>query len=259
MRAKCTRKTQIYSHNILTIEVADLSLHLGEHLDALGGKLLEASTSRIDSRTQFLGVHAVTVVKVGRDLLSLGRREGAGAHGVAPASVADGGTDEVQLGAERVGVDLLDEHGDVDARIGLTSDVELVALVLRESSEEVHEELVGILSGGLVGVNTLGSLGSTLAVGESNTLGGLQVNNVGEAAPAVGVKEHLGHTINLVGQGIIIGDNLSVLSEQADQRRGSGSTVKPQDNGVGGWVVGGLNQPVVELTLHARKVASGDV
>lgn len=198
-------------------------------------------------------------VEVRGDLLGLGGGERAGAHGVAPATVADSSADEVHLSTQRVLVDLLHHHGDVDTGVGLSGDVELVGLVLREAIEEVHQELVGILSGGFISVHALTGLGSSLAVRKSDTFGGFEVNHVGHAAPCVGVIEHLGNTVDLISQRIIVGDNLSILSQKADQGRRSRSAVQPQHNGVGCGIVGGLDEPVVQLTLTARKVSGGEI
>jgi hypothetical protein len=195
----------------------------------------------------------VAVVEVGGNLLRLGGRERAGADGVAPAAVADSSTDKVDLRAHRVFVDLLDHHGDVDASVRLAGDVELVGLVLRESVEEVRQELVGVLGGRLVGVDALAGLGGTLAVREANTFRGLQVQDVREVAPTVGVQEQLRDSINLVGKRVVVGYNLPIFRQQTDERGRPGSTVQPQNDRVRRGVFGGLNQPVVELSFNSRQ------
>ena len=97
----------------------------------------------------------VAEVEVGGDLLGLQRREGAGADSVTPAAVTNSGTDKVHLSTHRILVDDIDQHRDVDAGVGLTGDVKLVALILRELSEEVGQELIGILSSGFVSIHTV--------------------------------------------------------------------------------------------------------
>jgi hypothetical protein len=124
--------------------------------------------------------------------------------------------DEVHAGGGRDGVevDLLHQHRDVDARIALASDVELMLGVLRIEREPVDQELVGVDSGRLVLSKTrpqgtisgrIRSLTHTpthrvhtllvglgvVAIREPHSLGGLQIQHVCDFCPAVVVVKHL--------------------------------------------------------------------
>lgn len=110
-------KTVIYMQYVRTVEVAGLAVHerkLGFASTAQSG---EVTTSRFDLRAQGLRVHAVSEIEIGRDLVGLGAGEGASSDSVAPASVSNGRTDEIDFGSKRIRVDLIHEHGDVDASV----------------------------------------------------------------------------------------------------------------------------------------------
>mmetsp|Transcript_51771 Transcript_51771/g.102256 ORF Transcript_51771/g.102256 Transcript_51771/m.102256 type:complete len:398 (-) Transcript_51771:138-1331(-) len=245
--------------DVVYIKVSDLSLHLRQSLDTGRVEGTEVTACLNNLLTKVLRVHTVAEVEVSRDLLGFSGREGAGAHSVTPAAVADSSTNEVHLGTHGVSIDLLDKHGDVNTGVGFASDVELVGLVLGVRVEEVGQELVGVLSSGLVGVHAVRALGGTLTVRESNTLGGLKVQHVGHGGPSIGVGEHLGNAIHLVGEGVVIGHDLSILSQKTNERRRTRSTVQPQNDRVSGGIVGGLDEPVVKVALDAGQSSSWDV
>lgn len=81
-------------------------LHLGQRSHTLGAERREIAASLADLRSQLLRVHAVAEVEVSGDLLRLSRRECAGANRVAPAAIANSSALEVNLGVQRVSVNL---------------------------------------------------------------------------------------------------------------------------------------------------------
>lgn len=244
---------------VLTVEGAKLGFHLRHGGEALRSEMREIAAGSIDFGTKSLRVHSMSEVEIGRNLKRFTGAEIAGTNRVTPAAVSNGGAHEVQLRTQAIGVDLIDQHRDVNTRIRFAGDVELVLLELREGGEEVDQKLVGVLSGRFVSVDTLRRGSNIFTVRESNTLRGLEVQHVGVLSPCVRIEEYLRHTVNGVGQGIVVGHNLTIFGQQANQRRGTRSTVQPQNHGVAAGVVGGFNEPVVKLTFHSRQIASGDV
>ncbi len=86
-----------------------------------------------------------------------------------------------------------------------------------------NQGIVCINSGAFIGVHALGPVG---AIGEANTLGRLQKDDVGNLVPAVRVVEQLGGASGV--ERIVIGLELTKFSEQADQRGRTRTTVQPK-------------------------------
>jgi hypothetical protein len=133
-------------------------------------------------------------------------------------------------------VNVVGEIGNVDSGVGLTRDVELVLAELGEFVKEGKDSGQVVSSGLIVGVVI--ALLETLALGEADSSGGLNVEHVGLLVPGVIVNSpEVGATVNLVG---------TVFLGEAEHGRAAGTTIEPNDDGVGGGFVLGLDEHVME-------------
>jgi hypothetical protein len=69
--------------------------------------------------------------------------------------------------------------------------------------------------------------------------------------------QHLRHSVHGVGERLVVGHDLSVLGEQADERRGAGTAVEPQHHRVLGGTRLRLDEPVVQVAGRAGQLAHG--
>uniref|UniRef100_A0A7S3HWM2 Uncharacterized protein n=1 Tax=Favella ehrenbergii TaxID=182087 RepID=A0A7S3HWM2_9SPIT len=158
-------------------------------------------------------------------------------------TVADGET--LQVGLEDavvsgvllvVLVDIVREVGNVDASIGLTRDVKLVVLVLRELREPLEDDSEVILTTLLV---IEGAVLSVVTVGVADTSGLLDVEQVGLTVPGeLALVELVAARLDAEG---------TVLLHEAEHGRAAGATVEPDKHGGVLGVVLGLEEQVVDL------------
>ena len=168
----------------------------------------------------------------------------------APAAVADGRARKVREAAALV--DLVHQHRKVRARVRLARDVKGTGHERREALEEGDEGLVGVLRGGLVGVD---ALAFARAVREANALGLLDGKERAHLGPPelIVVQRRRGGWRGGLGRRIARGGHrleLAELGEHADHAARTRAAVDPHDHRIGGWVALGLLQPVME---HARR------
>jgi len=120
--------------------------------------------------------------------------------------------------------------------IGLSSDVEVVGLVLREELEPVEKELV-VLVGSLVVVGDV--LKFVIRVREAHTNRSLQVDDVGDSVPRVLIQRQSG----AVG----IGAEGAMLREETHQGGGTRATIHPQEHRIVSGVALTLHKPVEKV------------
>lgn len=175
-----------------------------------------------------VGVASAVLLDLG---LSLGRVEGVSVGegeevveihggGIIRDSVSDGNSSELDVGLSS-GVSLDDavrERGDVDACVALTSNVELVVLVLGEVSEPLNQEVEGIIGG--TGVVHVDVVRSDVGVGETDSSRALEVEHVGNTVPAVRVLDKGGSISLRPHPG-------TVLVQETVQRRAARTSVQP--------------------------------
>lgn len=139
-----------------------------------------------------------------------------------------------------MGLDLGCEHGDVMASVRLTGNVELLALVvLGELLEEEREEGVDVLSSS----DGIGHRSGGVGVADVNRL--IEENDRGIGVPRVRVMDRLE---------ILTNGSRTKLKEQSRQRRTSGTSVQPQNNGIVLGVVSGLEEPVEKVLVLVLNV-----
>lgn len=134
-------------------------------------------------------------------------------------------------------VDLLTNGWDVVAGVGLSSDVEVEALVMGELLEEDLEESIDILGGGK-------GVGDRFTVRETDVGGLVQEDDRRVGVPGVGVEN---------GAGAILLDSAGAkLHEETSQGRASWATVEPEGQGVGLGLVAGLEEPEEEVLVGSN-------
>eukprot|EP00355_Strombidium_rassoulzadegani_P002880 CAMPEP_0168613268 /NCGR_PEP_ID=MMETSP0449_2-20121227/3361_1 /TAXON_ID=1082188 /ORGANISM="Strombidium rassoulzadegani, Strain ras09" /LENGTH=487 /DNA_ID=CAMNT_0008653891 /DNA_START=43 /DNA_END=1506 /DNA_ORIENTATION=+ len=141
----------------------------------------------------------------------------------------------VQLLLEVVLVDLPGQVGHVEAGVALPRQVDLVREQVGELLEEELEGLEVVHGGGEV---VVALVGVGLAHGVAHAGGRLEVNHVGLGVPGEGVLLELGLEV--------VDDPGPVLLHEAEHGGAAGAAIEPEDEGVGGGRVLGLDQEVVE-------------
>lgn len=144
----------------------------------------------------------------------------------------------------------LGKVGHVDSGVGLSRDVQIVGSELGEFGVPVEDSEQIVISGLGVGVR-VALLSVTVALGEADACRGLDVEHVSFLVPGpLVLSPEVGATVQLVG---------TVFLGESEHGRASGTTVEPDDDGVVGGVVLGLDEHVVEgLVLVDVKVAGVD-
>eukprot|EP00043_Microstomoeca_roanoka_P011250 m.106220 g.106220 ORF g.106220 m.106220 type:complete len:372 (+) comp15143_c1_seq1:84-1199(+) len=162
--------------DVVNVKVSSVLVHLGNELAAVRSLCSEVTANILDLRVQSLGVHAMAVEELNRDTISLSSKTASG-NLVTNATITDSSTLEVEATTR---VNGLHDLRNVDTGIALASNVEIVALVLGESSEESLKEVSKLLTDRLIIVDTLNTLGT---VAETNTFGLFNIQHVGNSAP----------------------------------------------------------------------------
>lgn len=139
-------------------------------------------------------------------------------------------------------VDLLTNGRDVVTGVGLSSDVEVEALVLWELLEEDLEESIDILGGGE-------GVGDRVTVREANVGGLVQEDDGRVRGPRVGVEDSAG--------AILLDSAGAELHEETGQGRASWAAVEPEGQGVGLGFVAGLEEPEEEVLIGSNIKVSG--
>lgn len=141
-------------------------------------------------------------------------------------TISDKDTLESKVGKSSVLLLFIDnatKSWNVNSGIRLSSDPEVVVSQVREVVEEPDQE-VKVVIGGLEVIGDVVRRG--VAVRESNTSWGFQVDNVGVGVPRVRVVNQ--GDVGLVS-GPVIG---SVFVQKTIERRASRSSVQPENNGI---------------------------
>ena len=149
--------------------------------------------------------------------------------GVHP-SVSNGGSLEVEVDVLTVLNDFVRDGGDVVPGVGLSSDEEFSALVLRVLSNEALQEGVESLGDTVFGLDEV-ILGSGRGEASANWV--VNVHHVGILMPRVLVG------LDLV---VLVESVRSVLHEHGDLRGAAGASSQPHDQG--SVLLGSLEQPV---------------
>ena len=135
---------------------------------------------------------------------------------------------------------------DVNSSIRLSSDPEVVVSQVREVVKEPDQE-VKVVIGSLEVVGDV--VRGSVAVRESNTSWGFQVDNVGVGVPRVGVVNK--GDVGLISSPVIG----SVFVQKTIERRASRSSVQPENDGI---IFGGLGLRIEEPVVKSASVRGVD-
>lgn len=136
------------------------------------------------------------------------------------------------------------DGGDVMSSVGLSEDVEVEGLVGGVLLEETVKEVLHVVS------HALFVVARGAAIGEACADGLVDPDHRGVVVPRFGVQ----------GEAEVVLDHVrAVLPEEGELGGAAGAAGHPQDDGVGGGIVPGLEHPVEEVLGRANVDVAGVV